>query len=571
MALPRGRTLALGYNLDHLGGSLIYSIPRFHTELVTALLRRGAFQRLLLIATPYAPQQGKGRLQDRPTVQKILRSKPSSVTVEFTDYPSLAVSPGRPPAVLHEGGWQDLVHPFRLRRRYARDRFPVTVSHHGLPPEGTFRTFGMDLLLCDSRPHDALVCTSRAARSAIERTMEHVRESLSRSHGPAPRFRGSLPVISPGVDTRVFRPRRAGPLRERFGLPAGSIVLLWFGRFSFASKANLLPLLRVLRYVIDDNPGVPLLLVIAGGRGRAAEETLFQSYAGELGLSAHVRRLAEVAPEDDPLLYAAADIFVCPSDGVFENFGLAPVQAMACGVPQVVSDWDGHRETVVHGETGFLAPTLWGPCDPGISLRASFLDRGESMPSLVETTAVDVRALREQLGALVRSRPLRKEMGRRSRERASALFSVDQVASRYEALWGELSAMARASRARPPPWVDTRCAPLLDLYRGHVTEVLGDSVRLTLSEAGASVLEGEEAVPMARLEPSVVEQTVAWKILGALAARGRASGREAGAVVRAVGRAYRRPPDAVWCNLMWLMKYGYVEIERGRAPRPDRR
>ena len=40
-----------------------------------------------------------------------------------------------------------------------------------------------------------------------------------------------------------------------------------------------------------------------------------------------------------------------------ETFGLTPIEAMACGVPQVVADWDGYRETVVEGETGFRVPT----------------------------------------------------------------------------------------------------------------------------------------------------------------------------------------------------------------------
>src|SRR5262249_36188067 len=155
--------------------------------------------------------------------------------------------------------------------------------------------------------------------------------------------------------------------------------------------------LRVLRFVIDDSPNASVLLVVAGQKGPAAQEELFVRYAAELGVSAHVHRLTEVAPEDDPLLFAAADIFVCPSDCVAENFGLAPVQAMACGVPQVASDWDGHRDTVVHGETGFLVPTMWGPCDPGMSLQGSFLDWEVCRP-LSQTTAIDPRAMRAHLG-----------------------------------------------------------------------------------------------------------------------------------------------------------------------------
>jgi glycosyltransferase involved in cell wall biosynthesis len=554
----RGGTLALGYNLHHLGGSLLYSVPRFHTEFVTTLLGRGSIRHLVLIGTPFAPRLGHRAFEHRPTVQAILRKKPRSVTVELTDYPTLASNPARPPSVLHEGSWQDLVRPFRLRRLMTHDRFPITVSHHGLTPGDMLQTFGLDLLLCDSRPYDALICTSHAARSVISGFMQHVREALQQSHGASPEFRGRLEVIAPGLDPRAFRPRAKEPARTRFGLPADAIILLFFGRFDFGEKADLLPLLRVLRFVIDDSPGIHLLLVVAGQKGPPAQEDLFARYAAELGVSAHVRRLTEVAPEDDPLLYAAADIFVCPADCVAENFGLAPVQAMACGVPQVASDWDGHRDTVVHGETGFLVPTLWGPCDPGMSLQASFLD-WEACRPLSQTTAIDLRALRTHLGALVRNKALRKTMGRRSRERACALFSLQHVASQYEALWGELRAMARAHRAAPPPWTDTRRAPLLHLYRAQVTEMLGGDTRLRLSETGWRVLEGSEPVPMMSLEPGAVDKTVAFRVLGALARH--PGGRDAEAVVRAVAKACRQRPDAVWCNVMWLMKYGHVERE----------
>ncbi|OYW53175.1 MAG: hypothetical protein B7Z31_12140, partial [Rhodobacterales bacterium 12-65-15] len=53
---------------------------------------------------------------------------------------------------------------------------------------------------------------------------------------------------------------------------------------------------------------------------------------------------------------SASDIFVFPVDNLQETFGLAPVEAMAAGLPVIVSDWDGMKDTVTD-TTGFRIPT----------------------------------------------------------------------------------------------------------------------------------------------------------------------------------------------------------------------
>lgn len=61
-------------------------------------------------------------------------------------------------------------------------------------------------------------------------------------------------------------------------------------------------------------------------------------------------------PSDDKLaeLYSACDVFVCPS--WYEGFGLPPLEAMACGVPVVVTDSRGVREYARNGENCILVP-----------------------------------------------------------------------------------------------------------------------------------------------------------------------------------------------------------------------
>ena len=57
-------------------------------------------------------------------------------------------------------------------------------------------------------------------------------------------------------------------------------------------------------------------------------------------------------------LYAAAKALLHPAFAFREPFGLSVVEAQACGAPVIVSDHGALRETVKHGETGFVAKTI---------------------------------------------------------------------------------------------------------------------------------------------------------------------------------------------------------------------
>ena len=72
-----------------------------------------------------------------------------------------------------------------------------------------------------------------------------------------------------------------------------------------------------------------------------------------------LRRLGGLTPASDKekkLALAAADLFCSPSDNLQETFGLSVLEAMASSLPVVASDWDGYRDLVVHGRTGWLVP-----------------------------------------------------------------------------------------------------------------------------------------------------------------------------------------------------------------------
>lgn len=96
-----------------------------------------------------------------------------------------------------------------------------------------------------------------------------------------------------------------------------------------------------------------LRLVIAGTGGE--RETL-EALVAELKLVDRVEFVGQIAHEKVPRRLQKFDIFCAPSRLDSESFGVAAVEASACGLPVVVSDAGGLPEVVLHGVTGLVVP-----------------------------------------------------------------------------------------------------------------------------------------------------------------------------------------------------------------------
>ena len=117
----------------------------------------------------------------------------------------------------------------------------------------------------------------------------------------------------------------------------------------------------------------------------------------------HGRRRHDELPD----FYRGADIVVVPS--LSEAFGMATVEAMACGLPVVATDAGGLPEVVVDGETGLL-------------VRRN-----------------DPRGLADALVRLAGDEQLRRRLGAAGRSRVEQLFSYDRIAVEVEELYAGLA------------------------------------------------------------------------------------------------------------------------------------
>nr|WP_207263852.1 glycosyltransferase family 4 protein [Desulfovibrio sp. Huiquan2017] len=319
--------------------------------------------------------------------------------------------------------------PFLARMRNALSAriFPITGLIHSLSYAGYPKAFLQHLWPGTTR-RDAIVCTSEAGRIAVEGFFGQLRRGfgIGEETHPAPK----LARIPLAVDTTAYAPGGGdadGPLR-----------VLVFGRISHYSKMDLVPVVRALHRLVTDGLDPHTVELVLAGWADPADPILdtLTHLAANAGIAMSVTLKPDEARKRE--LFGKADVFVSVADNPQETFGITLAEAGAFGLPVVASDYDGYRDIVVHGETGFLVPTMGPPSTPEVDLAAPLNFDNHYHLALAQATAVDVPALAEALGRLIRDPGLRRAMGAAGRERIERHFAWPVVIKRYLALWDEL-------------------------------------------------------------------------------------------------------------------------------------
>jgi glycosyltransferase involved in cell wall biosynthesis len=212
---------------------------------------------------------------------------------------------------------------------------------------------------------------------------------LEREHGvPAARIHRIPNPVTHAGGAGAERAAR----RSALGLPEDAVVVAWHGRVELHRKG--LDLLLDAWEALARRPGLPerRLLLIGTGTDAAALRARLAGTAGVTWLDRYLTDRAELAA-----LLAAADLYAFPSR--HEGFPVAPLEAMAGGLPVVAADAPGMVEILPGGEDdgGTIVPRD----DPG--------------------------ALADALAALIGDPGRRAELGRNARRRAAEAFSPEAV------------------------------------------------------------------------------------------------------------------------------------------------
>ncbi len=304
----------------------------------------------------------------------------------------------------------DIAAAIRLRGILKRERYDIVHFHtsrahsmaaltHGFAP-ALFVTRRMDY-----RPNRVFApyLFNRAVDCVVA-----ISAGVADSLAAAGVDRSCVTVVPSGVDCERFRPPSADErarARARFGLSDGEAAIVAVGALE-PRKGH--------RYLIEAitalaHSGIALKCLIAGDgsiRGDLEREIT------ALGCAGPVTMLGRI--EDPRELLWAADIFAMPS--LKEGLGVAALEAMACGLPAVVSAVGGLREVVEHDHSGILVAPA----------------RADEIGAAIARLASSVE--------------LRNRMGAAARQRVEQNYSMGAMAERTLALYRAALEKTRGGR-----------------------------------------------------------------------------------------------------------------------------
>jgi glycosyltransferase involved in cell wall biosynthesis len=302
----------------------------------------------------------------------------------------------------------------------------------------------VDLITAPVQPWDALICTSTAVKEQVSRVLQAQVDHLVDRLGVSRIVLPQMPVIPLGVHTADFlsSPEDRAAARQELGLGPEKLAVLFMGRLSFHAKAHPLAMYQALELAVQRS-GKAVVLIECGWHANTFIAKAFEEAARLACPSVSVVQLDGRKAHDRQTAWAAADLCASFSDNIQETFGIVPLEAMAAGLPLVVSDWNGYKDTVRHGIDGFRVPTLMPEAGLGRDLALRHALEVDSYDMYCghscSFVAVDVDAAAHAFTQLLESAQLRNDMGRAGQARAQVLYDWKAVIAQYERLWAQLA------------------------------------------------------------------------------------------------------------------------------------
>jgi alpha-maltose-1-phosphate synthase len=467
-----------------------------------------------------------------------------------------------PGPVLHDLAWQ---------RRFVNQRmFSIVGVTHTTATSRVMDALG-ELITAPLQPWDALICTSHCVRQTVRRVASDQFEFLKDRFGKdiKPPASIQLPVIPLGVDCGSYAVSEDKHFeyrtkwRDKFKSTEEEFVILFFGRLSFHAKAHPVPMYMAAEAAARQSKR-KFHLVLAGWFQNDKVRDEFISAAKALCPSMRVSFVDGRIPEVRREIWHMADIFSSLVDNIQETFGLTPVEAMASGLPVVISDWNGYRETVTDGVEGFLIPTWMSPPGFGEDLAMAHAIGIATYDHYVgyqsQFTSVDVGACTAAYLKLAEDGELRRAMSEAGKNKAKQSFDWSVILPQYQQLWQELSELRKTAQESAPREPGQPAHPLRNdpniIFASYPTGTLAPDTVVAANEfTTVQRFNTVASIPMSNYaKPFLYSKEDTLKLIDKLSQESHTTMQSLCSEVDV------RQGRALLFTLLWLSKMGMVEL-----------
>ena len=333
----------------------------------------------------------------------------------------------------------------KIRSFYGDSNWSICGITHTISSDRAMDSIA-DNIVAPVHPWDALICTSHAVRESteilLERQIKYIQDRFNAKNFSVPQ----LPVIPLGVNSEAFTFSNDESLeaRSQLGIDVDEVVVLYVGRLSFHAKANPYPMHKALQLACSELD-TKVVLIECGWFYNTSIEDAFGQVHQEL--SPNIRLLKVDGRKKDLArrAWCSADIFCSLVDNIQETFGITPIEAMASGLPVIVSDWDGYKETVRHGVDGFKIPTIAPSKEVNQGLHQQYASKVIDYDTYLGLTSLQISvcpySAADAFKRLLSDHDLRKRMGENGRSRVMETFDWKVIIPQYESLWKQLNVL----------------------------------------------------------------------------------------------------------------------------------
>ena len=422
-----------------------------------------------------------------------------------------------------------------------------------------------DTLVAPLMPWDAIICTSEAVKSTVNEIMDDYYDFLSFKIGATRKPEIQLPVIPLGINIDDFKIEAdKKSIRESFGIDDNDIVILFVGRLSFHAKAHNIPMFLALENISKNMKDSNIHFIMTGWFPNDDVKEMYNSDAKLYCPSVNIIFLDGRDQSTKFKAFNASDIFFSLTDNIQETFGLTPLEGMAAGLPVVVSDWNGYKDTVRDGIDGFRIPTTSYPEDLSTALAYRYdigldsYDRYCGYHS--QFTSVNIEKAIEKLRLLIEDKELRTKFGLNAKNYAKEKFNWSSILRSYTNLKNDLHKIRKDENKKYSKVLNKISSdrlPPYKIFNSYPTNYLNASNSVKLLKKINNIdyhtlFDSSESVWYAKIALPQVDQVEI--ILNSLNEHEYES-------IASLADKINFPTDLVIRIVALLLKYGYVTIE----------